>query len=1265
MGLTFLAGGMEMRTSGPTAAGWQGAVRSRLLVRVAMAAVVGFTTMAVSVVIPLGVVRADAATAWTVSASYPPTQVSLRGVSCPSTARCFAVGYISGGDGQGDFNGGVIMATTNGGASWAKQSVPPMVTTGFGSGLQSIVCPSVTDCFATGVSSSAGGVVLGTTDGGAQWTVRWSGTQAPTHYADDVTAVACPSTIDCYALADNEQADNVSGLLATTDGGTTWTSLAFPPNTAQMSGITCQSLTNCFVVGGSEILETPDGGSSWITQTVGSSDTFALFSVDCPSSTTCYAAGGRAGQASTSGGVIFTTTDSGVTWTGQSVPIANVNTITCTSTDNCFGGGSPDGYTGGMISTTNGGKSWFTQDLPIATGIIYGLTCPSASTCFTTEDGGFESENSVILEGPGAGTSTTQTAMTLSTSSAAAGQRVTYSATVTGIPGTSSPRGKVTFDSGAVPLCVVTLVGGNGSCTSTDAPVGVDDVTGTYSGDNNFFGSSGTGSLDVGSSTTSISANPSPALPGQQVTYSADVTADVGTGTPAGIVTFAIGATPLCSATLAGGSGTCTSSASPSGNQTVTGSYSGNSSFQGSSGTAVLDVGLATTTTVSVPNPSSEIPGQQVAYSADVAPTAGTGTPTGTVAFTVGTTPLCVATLHGGTGSCYSFNAPMGHDVVSGTYSGDSDYTGSAGTSPLLIQTGTYTTVSATPVALAATQEGVAPGQQVTYSATVAAYVGTGTPTGIVTFTIGPAELCVATLAEGTGSCSTNNAPVGVHKVIGTYSGDSNFVGSEGQAPVVVGPTTTTVSLSPSPVSMNQAVTYSANVAADVGAGSPTGTVTFSVGITQLCVATLVGGSGSCSASNAPVGMDNVVGTYSGDSNDAGSSGASVLAVGPTTTTVSMSPPSAIRWANVTYSATVVSDVGGAPTGTVTFTIEDQSLCTANLVNGRGSCTSADAAADAPAGSAEIVTGEYSGDSGDAGSSGSATLGISLNPSRTMASTTPAFGQNVWFSGIVTPYGGEGTPSGTVTLTMGGLTLCTATMADGTFSCLATNVPWGTNSWTATYGGDSTFAGSSCSWSLFLGQPSVTTVSAQPTSVVTGHQVTYSTKVKATSGGTPSGTVTFTDGSTDLCLANLVGGSGSCTASSAPVGVHAVIGTYSGDSEFAGSEGWATVDVVKAATITIEKISPARARWRQSVDFSAAVVTKGGTAVGSVVFSVGSTTLCRAALVGGVAECQSKDAPFGSDAVRATYSGNADFLPSSTTTTFVSTLLSRGSPRTY
>jgi hypothetical protein len=76
------------------------------------------------------------------------------------------------------------------------------------------------------------------------------------------------------------------------------------------------------------------------------------------------------------------------------------------------------------------------------------------------------------------------------------GASVAYSATLTGNVG-SPGNGSVSFSIGSTPLCTAAVANGFASCTSSAAPAGLDTVTGTYSGDDVYAGSSGTTPLDV------------------------------------------------------------------------------------------------------------------------------------------------------------------------------------------------------------------------------------------------------------------------------------------------------------------------------------------------------------------------------------------------------------------------------------------------------------------------------------------------------------------------------------------------------------------------------------------------------------------------------------------------------------------------------------------------------------------------------------------------------------------------------------------------
>jgi hypothetical protein len=91
----------------------------------------------------------------------------------------------------------------------------------------------------------------------------------------------------------------------------------------------------------------------------------------------------------------------------------------------------------------------------------------------------------------------TKTSVTVSPTKVTAGTSVVYLAVVTLKSGTGTPTGTITFKTGSTSLCAAVLSGGVAACGATNAPVGTDTVTGTYSGGDGYAKSSGTATLKV------------------------------------------------------------------------------------------------------------------------------------------------------------------------------------------------------------------------------------------------------------------------------------------------------------------------------------------------------------------------------------------------------------------------------------------------------------------------------------------------------------------------------------------------------------------------------------------------------------------------------------------------------------------------------------------------------------------------------------------------------------------------------------------------
>ncbi len=89
--------------------------------------------------------------------------------------------------------------------------------------------------------------------------------------------------------------------------------------------------------------------------------------------------------------------------------------------------------------------------------------------------------------------------------------------------------------------------------------------------------------------------------------------------------------------------------------------------------------------------------------------------------------------------------------------------------------------------------------------------------------------------------------------------------------------------------------------------------------------------------------------------------------------------------------------------------------------------------------------------------------------------------------------------------------------------------------------------------------------------------------------------------------------------------------------------GWQT-------TVT-PSVTPVASVAGQPVTFGAMVSAGAGVPTGTVTFSTGATTLCRAQLSSGLASCQASDAAVGTDVVTAAYGGGPTFTPSDGGTT--------------
>ncbi|MBP3956537.1 Ig-like domain repeat protein [Gemmata sp. G18] len=321
----------------------------------------------------------------------------------------------------------------------------------------------------------------------------------------------------------------------------------------------------------------------------------------------------------------------------------------------------------------------------------------------------------------------------------------------------------------------------------------------------------------------------------------------------------------------------------------------------------------------------------------------------GTLSVTLGFTPAL--------GSTFTIIANDGTDAVTGTFIDLAEgavfsVSGQAFRISYAGGTGNDVTLTALESPTATVTSSVNPavfGQPVTFSVTVA---GSGaTPTGNVTLVIDGSTVETVALIGGTATFTAiSSLSAAAHTVDVNYAGAGIYDTSSGNLSggqiVSQASTTLTVVSSDPTTAFGEAVTFTATITPVApGAGAPTGSVSFFDGATLLGAGTLSAGVATLTTSTLSGGSHTVTAVYGGDTNYAGSTSApatQVVAAGGTTTALTTSDSETDFRDAITFTATV-SSASGAPTGTVTFSVDGTVLATVS-VNGSGVATFSTAA---------------------------------------------------------------------------------------------------------------------------------------------------------------------------------------------------------------------------------------------------------------------------------------------------------------------------------
>jgi RHS repeat-associated protein len=786
-------------------------------------------------------------------------------------------------------------------------------------------------------------------------------------------------------------------------------------------------------------------------------------------------------------------------------------------------------------------------------------------------------------------------------------------------------------------------------------------------------------------SSTSIASSLNPSNPGDGVTFTATVTTPAPFSPITGSVTFRDGATAIGSAAVdATGHSAITTSALAAGAHAIVATYSGNTSYVASASLPLTQrvgakVSTASLLTSSV-NPSAV--GQPVTITAQVTD-GGSATPTGSVTFSDGATALAsvqLAAPAGGTATATLTIASLGAGSHSITvaYGGDANFNSS--TSPALTQT--VSPIAGTTTQLSSSVNPSTFGQAVTFTATVQPTVSVPfAPSGNVLFYDGGTQIATANLnGSAQASFITSALSVGAHTITATYGGGTDFTGSTSgvltQTVVTLAVTTASLTSNRNPSVGGRPVTYTAAVTSSITtAGVPTGTVTFYDGSAALGTVGLDATARASLTTTLATGTHTMTATYSGDRsfNPSISPPLSQFVNPPTTTStiLASSRNPSIYGQAVSFTATVrpQSTTQAVPSGQVNFLDGATTVGTATLDNTGHTSFNTSALAAGQHSIIAVYLGDYTFD-------GSTSPPISqlVNPAATAtglssSATAQRLAQPATFSASVTATApGAGIPAGTVTFSDGGSVLAAVQLdANGNAELTTSSLSAGVHSIFAAYSGaPNFFASTSAALQETINAPIPVTVvltsDANPS--VFGQAVNFTATVASSpssSLATPSGTVTYLDGSTTLRSATLnSAGQAALMLSTFTVGSHSITASYGGDTTFLGGTSTALSQVVNQATSTTAvtaDMNPAVVNRPVTLTATVSPVGPGaGTPTGTVTFADGPSALGSATLDSTLsAKFTTSSLTVGNHTITATYAGDVNFA-GSTSPGFTETL---------
>ncbi len=453
-------------------------------------------------------------------------------------------------------------------------------------------------------------------------------------------------------------------------------------------------------------------------------------------------------------------------------------------------------------------------------------------------------------------------------------------------------------------------------------------------------------------------------------------------------------------------------------------------------------------------------------------------------------------------------------------------------------------------------------GNSVTFTATMPAG-STPAPTGTIAFYDGTTSLASATLSGGAASFSTSSLTAGPHSITAAYSGDAAWLPETSTAlPQVVQQATPTIQWT-----APAAITYGTALSAtqlDATASVP-GTLTYSPALGAV----LNAGSTTLSVTFTP----NDTTDYTTATENVG------LTVNPASTSLTMqaTPPKPVYGTLVQFSGAIAPVPSGVAASAFSFVIDQNTpssaiVPAATYANGTVSTTYG----QLHAGTHSVVL-SFAGTSNYTSAS-SAPVSVQVQQA------TPTI---TWATPAAIVYG---TPLTAAQLNASASVSGTLTYSPALGAVLTGGQQTLSVSLAPTDSTDYTTASQSVVLTVNPATPAIS-LTTSAAIVLLDNPTTFTASVTS-SISTPTGMVSFYDGTTLLGTSPLTAGVAALTTSSLSAGTHSITAAYSGDTNFTALTSSPVTQNVEDFTLSLTTAS-----------ITSATVTPGGTAVFNLVVS--------------------------------------------------------------